>query len=177
MWITSCAGGVEMHKVGERVLYGSNGVMEIVDVREETIADVTRKYYVMCEVGSVVKTMTFVPVDNKNLVAAMRPLLTKDEIMQLLSRVKSLPDVEWQNDNRIRSEKFRRIIESGDREGMISLIKTIYENGKRRESEGKKNYLADENFMRKAERLICAEFSAVLGIPESEVPEFIAQNI
>ena len=73
-------------------------------------------------------------------------------------------------------ENFRSIIESGDREGIISLIKTVTENGKRRESEGKKNHLTDENFMRKAEKLLFAEFATVLEIPEADVPGFIEEN-
>ena len=40
-------------------------------------------------------------------------------------------------------------------------------------AEGKKNYIADENSMHRAEKLIATEFSLVLGIPESEVADFI----
>ena len=64
----------------------------------------------------------------------------------------------------------------GDREGMISVIKAVYENGVKRHEEGKKNYLADENIMRKAEKVIYSELSIVLGIPENEVADFITAN-
>jgi len=165
-----------MHSIGEKIVYGSSGIMQIVDVREELVGDVKRKYYVLCELNSTSSSQTFVPVENKKLVDAMRPLLTKEEIMDIISRIKDIPEVEWQRDNRIRSERFRSIIESGDREGIIALIKTVYENGKRRSEEGKKNYLADENFMRKAQKLLYSEFSIVLGIPESEVESFIESN-
>ena len=77
-----------MHKVGEKIMYGANGLMEIVDVRTETIADEPRKYYVLQELNSRSASQTFVPVDNKKLVASMRPLLTKSEIEQLLAKAK-----------------------------------------------------------------------------------------
>jgi len=168
-----------MHNVGEKIMYGASGLMEIVDVREEMIADAPRKYYVLQELHSRSTSQTFVPVDNKRLVASMRPLLTKSEIEELLSKVKEnrLPPVEWHKDNRMRSEQFKRIIESGDREAILSVIRSVYENGVKRQQEGKKNYLADENLMRKAERLIAVEFSEVLGISEEDVSEYIKKYV
>ena len=165
-----------MFSAGEKIVYGSNGVMEIVDIREEAIGDVKHEYYVLRELNSTSSSQTFVPRANKKLVESMRPLLTKDEVMDIIKRIKDIPEVKWQKDNRVRSEYFRSIIESGDREGIVALIKTVYENGKKRSEEGKKNYLADENFMRKAERLLYSEFSVVLGIPENEVQKFIEEN-
>ena len=38
-------------------------------------------------------------------------------------------------------------------------INSIYNTGKKRTEEGKRNYLSDENAMRKAEKLIYSEFS------------------
>ena len=168
-----------MHKVGEKIMYGANGLMEIVDVREETVADEPRRYYILRSLKARGASETYVPVDNKSLVDSMRPLLTREQIDALLRKAKenSLCDVEWHNDNRARSEQFRKTIESGDREGTLSLIKAIYENGIKRQSEGKKNFLSDENIMRKAERLIIEEFSEVLGISEDAVGDYIKRAV
>ena len=168
-----------MHNVGEKIMYGASGLMKIVDIREEIIADVPRKYYILQDIHSKSTSQTFVPMDNKKLVSSMRPLLTKDEIEELLSKVKEkkLSGVEWHNDNRLRSEQFKKIIESGDREAILSIIRTVYENGVKRQQEGKKNYLTDENLMRKAERLISAEFAEVLGISEDEVSDYIRKHV
>jgi CarD family transcriptional regulator len=141
--------------------------------------DEPRTYYVLRELNAKSTSQTYVPVDNKKLVGLMRPLLTKSEIEALLSKAKEnrLSDVEWQNDNRMRSESFKKIIESGDREGILSLIRTVYENGVKRQQEGKKNFITDENLMRKAERLLSEEFAEVLGIPEDEVAEYIKKAV
>lgn len=165
-----------MYCIGDRIVYGSNGIMEIVDIREESIGDVTRKYYVLSDLRANVSSQTYVPIDNERLVATMRPLLTKDEVMKIISRIKTIPESKWCDDNRVRTEIFREVIESGDTVGMISLIKAINANGIKRHEEGKKNFLADENLMRKAEKMIFAEFSEVLGIPENEVGAFIAEH-
>jgi hypothetical protein len=53
------------------------------------------------------------------------------------------------------------------------MIDLVSKTGERREAEGKKNFIADENSMRRGEKLISSEFSLVLGIPESEVKAYI----
>ena len=162
-----------MRCVGEKIVYGGVGLMEIVDVREESFADVPRKYYVLREVSSSSDSQTFVPVDNQRLTSSMYPILTKEEACSLLSRISSIRCLEWHNDNRIRAEKFKAIIDSGNREGLLSLIKTVHEANSCRRKEGKKKSLADENALRKAEKLLYSELAEVLDITEAEVAEMI----
>ena len=166
-----------MHKIGDNILYGASGVMTIVDIREESIGDVSRSYYVLRPTLIRSESLTFVPADNERLVSSMRPLLTKSEIITLIHSAKDAPELDWIKENRARSESFKRIMESGDRAKMISMIRAINESGARREAEGKKNFLSDENAKSKAEKLLFSEFSVVLGIPEDEVPAFIEKEI
>jgi CarD family transcriptional regulator len=165
--------GGRMHSIGDRVVYGANGVMEIVDVREESIGDVSRSYYVLTSVCNRSDSLIFVPCDSERLVSAMRPLLTRDEAIDLIRRIDSLPDIEWIESNRARAEHFKKLMESADREAMFSMIRAIDENAKRREAEGKKNFLTDETARQKAERLLYSELSLVLEIPTEEIPSFI----
>ena len=51
-------------------MYGATGLMRIVDIREETVLDEARKYYVLEELGARSASKTFVPVDNKNASSA-----------------------------------------------------------------------------------------------------------
>ena len=166
-----------MHNIGDKIIYGSNGVMTIVDIREEAFGDVNHKYFVLHPVGVRSESLTFVPTDNERLVSMIRPLLTREQILDLLHSVKDMPECEWIKDNRARSEYFKNIMDSGDRAKMISMIRAIYNTGLRRIEEGKKNFLADENAMHKAENLLYSEFSIVLGIPEEEVPAFVEKEI
>ena len=166
-----------MHKIGEKVLYGAAGVMTIVDIREESIGDVSRSYYVLNSAVRRSDSLTYVPTDNEKLVSAMRPLLTEDEIKTLLHSAKDMEPIAWVPENRARSEYFKRVMESGDREKMVAMIIAIDENAKRREAEGKKNFLSDENAKQKAEKLLHTEISVVLGIPEEDVPAYIEKEI
>lgn len=162
-----------MYGIGDRVVYGAFGVMEIVDIAEQSFGDVTKQYYVMKEYSSPSSSLTYVPLDNELLTEQMKPLLTKDEIAEVIRAAKKSPLLDWIEDNRARSEYYKKLLGTADRLKLLCMIDTVYQTGIRRESEGKKNYIADENSMHRAKKLIATEFSLVLGIAESEVPEFI----
>lgn len=166
-----------MYGIGEKIVYGAQGVMEVVDIVDQSIGDVTRKYYVLKEYSTPSSSLTYVPVDNEALVSQLLPLLTKDEIIAAIRESKSSSPLEWVEENRARSEMYKRILATADRAKLLAMINLVCETGVRRESEGKKNYIADENIMKKAQKTINTEFSLVLGIPEDEVEEFIKQTV
>ena len=162
-----------MYSIGDKVVYGALGVMEILDITEQVMDDVARKYYVLKEYDSRSTSLTYVPLDNEALVGQMQPLLTEDEIVEVVRAAKSSPLLDWIEDNRARSEYYKKLLGTADRVKLLCMINTVIETGIRREAEGKKNYIADENSMNRAKKLIATEFSLVLGISESEVEEYI----
>lgn len=166
-----------MHKIGDKIMYGASGVMTIVDIREESVGDVCRSYYVLRHTLSKTESLTFVPADNEKLALNMRPLLTKEEIMSFLHGANEITPVKWINENRARQDFFKKIMESGDREQMIAMIIAIEQNASRREAEGKKSFLSDENAKQKAKRLLYSEIAIVFGIPEEEVGAFVKGEI
>ena len=99
-----------MRNIGDKVVYGASGVMEIVDIRDETVLGESRKYYVLKELLSGSSSMTYVPVDNEELVSTMRPLLSRDEIIAIIREVKAAPPKEWIDDNRLRSQQAEDIV-------------------------------------------------------------------
>ena len=162
-----------MYAIGERVMYATLGVVEIVDVVEQLGGDEMKKYYVLKEYASPNSSLTYLPLDNEQLLANLKPLLTREEIETAIRTAKDSPPLEWIEDNRVRADYYKKVLASLDRTKMLVLIDTVIETGKKREKQGKKNFIADENSMRKAEKLLTTEFALVLGIPESEVHAFI----
>lgn len=165
-----------MLKVGDKIVYGANGVMTIIDIREESFGGACRSYYVLAPMHSKSESQVFVPTDSERLVSMMRPLVTKEEIFEMFSGSAILPEVRWIEANRARQEHFKKILESGDRREILAVIRAIDESAKQREMQGKKNFLADENIKLRATNILYSEISVVLGIPEDEVGEFI-QNL
>jgi RNA polymerase-interacting CarD/CdnL/TRCF family regulator len=166
-----------MFKIGDNVVYGGNGVMTVVDIREELLGDSARRYYVLHPYGSSSESLFFVPTDNEKLVSIISPLLSREEYISVFRSVKELPDCEWSSDGRSRTELFRSILDSCDRSSIVAMIRTIYKMGAVRASLGKKNFVSDENVLRKAERILATEISIVFGIDESEVKDTVLREI
>ena len=161
-------------KIGDVLMYGSTGLVKIIDKRREDAFGTERDYYILREIGSFSESQIFVPTDNEKLVSNMRSLISASEARELLSR-EERTDIEWNKDNRIRSEKFRKIIDSGDREMQLSLISLINKVREARIKEGKKSFLLDENALEKAKRLITCEFSFVLGCEPEEIRKILSE--
>ena len=166
-----------MYKIGEKVLYGVNGVMTIVDIREECITDTPRKYYVLRSTLGRSESQVFVPADSELVASYMHPLLSKEEIDAILKEPIDVSMIEWHENNRVRNDKFRRLLELGDRRCMLAMIRAIYENGLRRMEIGKKNFLADEAAKQRAEKLLASEITVVFDIDEQMALKIVKEKI
>jgi CarD family transcriptional regulator len=108
----------------------------------------------------------------------MRKLITKEEIDSLLGAVKDA-SVEWINDRKKRTELFEGIIKSNDILGILRLIGCLYVKREELMGHGGNKRLAfsDQEVLERAERLIEDEFSFVLGIPKTDISEYIKSRI
>lgn len=165
-----------MNNIGDTVVYGSSGVMSIVDITDEVVLGTRRRYYVLCADAGGTMARTFVPLDNEKLTSQMLPLLSKEEALGIIRGMKTYPELTWIEESRARHEHFKSIMESGDRAKILAMIRSIKDAGLRRLEQGKKNYLSDEGLMAKAEKILYRELSIVLGIPEEDIPAFIEEE-
>ncbi len=166
-----------MYKIGENLVYASNGVMCVVDIRDEQIGDTSRSYYVLRSAFGKSESLVFVPTDNDRLTSLMHPILTREEAEKFLSLPIDLSLIEWNENSRARTEYFKRVIESGERARILAMIRAIYESGLRREAQGKKNFLSDETVKQRAEKLLSSELSIVLSISEDEALALIKNKV
>ena len=166
-----------MYKIGENLVYASNGVMYVVDIRDEQIGDTSRSYYVLRSAFGKSESLVFVPTDNDRLTSLMHPILTREEAEKFLSLPIDLSLIEWNENSRARTEYFKRVIESGERIRILAMIRAIFESGLRREAQGKKNFLSDETVKQRAEKLLSSELSIVLSISEDEALALIKNKV
>ena len=164
-----------MFEIGSLVVYGSGGVYRIDDIRNEDFSGSTRKYYVMSGIDSA-STTVFVPIDSELLTARMKPLATKEEIDGLIADM-PIEALDWPTDTKARNEKFRNIIENGDRAELLRLMRTVYLKKQELTAAGRRLYATDENNFKRAEKMILDEFSAVLGVDGDEVIKMIADRV
>lgn len=161
-----------MFQVNDKVLYGSNGVCELVDIDERDCGGRMVEYYILKPIYAANSTV-FVPINNEKLTSKMRHVLTKEQIDNMIH---SIPEdnQEWITDERTRKEKFRDIVNRADTFELIQLIEALLEHQREVVERGKKLHIADERMLREAEKMICDEFAYVLGISQDAVPGYIA---
>ncbi len=164
-----------MFQINDTVIYGSHGVCTISEIARQTIDGKDVNYYVLTPAFEG-KFTIFVPVDNDALTGKMRKILSADEIHALL---KAMPDEEliWIDDDNARKEHFRIILQDGDRQELIRLIKTLYVQQQRRKESGKRLLVADERTFQDAERLLYEEFAYVLNLERDQVLPYIISQI
>lgn len=164
-----------MFSIGDTVLFGTEGVFVIEQITQKEICGKTADYYAL---KSKFKdnSVVYLPVANKELTEKIRPLLTEDEIIELLGNI-SDSDEMWIDDNKLRKEKFMDILQGGCREEIIRLADAIYHRQQILKLNHRKLSLADERILKEAERIIAMEFSFVLNIEQKDVGEYIRNHM
>ena len=164
-----------MFQVNDMVLYGTNGVCKLVDIDVRDCGGRMVEYYILKPIYASNSTV-FVPVNNEKLTSKMRYVLTKEEIDE---KIRLIPESSpgWIDDERTRKERFKDIVSRADTFELIQLIKTLLEHQEAVMARGKKLHVADERMLQEAEKMICDEFSYVLGISKEEVPCYITDSM
>ena len=157
-----------MFEVGSRVVYRSEGVCTVSDIREESFGAIggKEKYYILTPVREERSTL-FVPVNNERLCGMMRKILTAKEINALCEALRN-ERMEWIEENRARNGEHRNILSDGDREKLIVLVNTIVARTEEMASVGKKITGGDEGSLRRAITMLYAEFSETTDISSED---------
>lgn len=164
-----------MLQIGSQVVYGIHGVCNIVEIEIRTVDRKKVEYFVLAP-NEQPNARFYVPMHNEVAVSKLRPLLTKEELEALLSSEDAHKDC-WINDENRRKQKYRELVNNADRAALISMIRVLHRHREEQQAAGRKFHLCDENFLRDAHKLLCSEFSVVLGIPHSEVDAYIKMKL
>ena len=164
-----------MWKLSDTVVYGSAGVCKITDIREEMFVDEKRTYFILKPLYDE-KTTIHVPAFNERLMSKIKPVLKKNEALLL---IKSIPDIEplWIESDKLRQEKYKEVLDGGDRTLLISVIKALYNRKNELSEKGKKMRSSDEYAFKDAEQLFHNECAHVFSLPREEVHQFIISKI
>lgn len=155
-----------MFQVSDVIIYGAQGVCQIIGIEEKSVSGVKKSYYVLKPVQDKGSTI-FAPKDNEVVLKKMRRLLTRDEVHELIDSMQT-EDGMWISNEVERKELYRGILARGDHRELIKMIKAIYAHKVQREAEGKRLHLSDERFFKDAEQLLYNEFQYVLDISSKD---------
>ena len=164
-----------MYKIGDIVIYGAEGLCRIVDITEKKFGKEVIEYYVLESIDSSDST-TYVPMHNEKSMSKMRHILREDEIVEI---IKQFPanDMPWIDNDRERQKVFRDTLLFGNSKDIIRLARTIHLHQKKQEAQGRKLHMADERFLKDAERMIFDEIAYVMKIEKDQVLDFITENM
>ena len=162
-----------MFKVGDKVLYGSDGVCKIIDITEKSFNDVSAMFYVLEPIFSNSSTF-FVPTENEKLTSKMKYILSLDELEKITE--KKPPKSQWQTNDLLRKENFKMVISGGSIEDIVSVLRLIAEHKKEIEPMGKKLHKADESVYKDALKIIYEEFSLYKDLTKDDVEKIVLRE-
>lgn len=164
-----------MFQTGDTILYGTHGVCTIQSIEEMNFSGQKQEYYILNPVYNKASTI-YVPIHNEKLTAKMNRILSAEEIYELIH---SMPDEKtiWIENESARKERFQQIVSGNNRQELVQLIKTLYLHQEKQKEKGKKLHIADERFLKEAEKLLYNEFALVLKMEPNQVLPFIMGQI
>ena len=160
-----------MFQVGENVIYGSHGVCVIVSTEERVIDRKHIKYFILEPINQK-GSRYMIPYENPVALSKIRRLLTRDELEDLLFS-ENVRRFQWISDENTRKQKYKELINSGDRAALLGMIHVLHQHKKDQIELGKKFHQCDESFLNDAQKLLAEEFSLVLEI----APECVAKYV
>lgn len=161
----------EMFQVGDQVVYGMHGVCVISGVEERTIDRKAIQYFVLTPVERT-DAQYYVPMHNEAALSKMRPVITKEELNDMLESDAVTQD-SWIADENLRKQRYKELITGGDRVALVQMVRSLHQHKKMQYAAGRKFHLCDENFLRDAEKLLGSEFSLVLQMSQEEVGAYM----
>lgn len=164
-----------MYQVEQQVLYAGHGICKIVAIESMRFGKTRAKYYCLQPVEQK-DARFYVPVDNEAAVSKLRPIATKEELLELLHSDEVRVSA-WIPEENQRKLRYRELITSGDRTELLRMIHTIHGHKEQLAAAGKKLHQCDEGFLHDAQKQLNAEFSLVFGLTPGEVSGFITSEM
>lgn len=160
-----------MFEKDEAVVYGNQGVCVICDISTMKFGKEKREYYVLKPVYDENSTI-YVPTDNESVTSKMRKVMGKKDIERLIDSIAD-EAIGWISDDGIRREFCESVINGGSRRELMKMIKMLYMQQQNVKLQKKHLRLADEKYLKEAEKMINEEIAYVMKIDRNRVSEYI----
>ncbi|HIU31438.1 MAG TPA: CarD family transcriptional regulator [Candidatus Caccousia avistercoris] len=162
--------------VNDVVAYGSNGIFRITAITKQKIGKTEMEYYVLKPVYERGGSTIYVPTGNPRLAHKLRSVLSEQEVYELLNQLSAAP-VSWIESQEDRKELYKKILSEGNQRDMMRAVRALHLRQEEQQAKGKRLYLADERFLKEAEKLLCYEFAAALHMEPNQIPSLITEKL
>lgn len=164
-----------MYKIGEYVVYGIHGVCSVTDLEERVIDRKQVTYLVLEPVGQG-GSRYLVPTHNAAAMSKLRYMLSRNDLERLLMSQQVHTDG-WIADENRRKQVYRELINSGEPEKLLQMVRALYLHRDAQYAAGKKCHICDENFLRDAEKQIVGELCIVLDMAPEEAKDYLKRKL
>lgn len=159
-----------MYKIGDYVVY-KREVCKISGIVNNYFSS-GKQYYIMHQIDDESLSIN-VPPDNK--LGLLRNVISKEEAEELINKIYHISPIEV-NDKMIDNE-YRNLMNSMQLEDLIKIIKTTYLRNDERIKNGKKAGDKDNNYFKKAEKILYNELSVSLNMSYEEVKKYVFDRV
>lgn len=164
-----------MFEIGERIIYGSEGVFTVLEYSSSPVdKNDDRTFYVLRSSFGGESSIIYTPVDNSKV--TMRRIMTREQALSLVERIPSILPLTVEIEKQ-RRDIYRDVIAHADAEGYVSLIKTVYERREQYARQKKRVSDTDADYEKKAKYCLYGELASALELQISEVERFIGERI
>jgi len=160
-----------MYQIGDWVVYGVHGVCHVIGV-EKQLVNRKRTQYLVLEPLVQTESRFYLPIENPAAMAKLKNVLSKEELLDLLSSDMVQQDI-WIVDENQRKQHYRELISSGDRISLMKMVTSLYRYKELQMAAGRKFHQSDENFLRDAEKLLSSEIALVMALSQEEARNFL----
>ncbi len=165
-----------MFRIGDFIVYGSDGVFEIVGIESKCFAGMNQKndYYVLQSKENK-NNKLFVPINNEQLCSKIKKILNYKEIIKLIKE--NDVKIDWISDNKLRSKYYKDVINSYDRATIVAIIRHLYQIKANKQDSSKRLYSVDEDALKRMSFALYSELSFAMEITPEQVIPFICNEI
>ena len=164
-----------MYQVGEKIIYGSNGVCIIEGIKmiESPGTGEEKAYYVIKPMFQECRISA--PVDTKMF---MRPIISVEEAHALLEGL-PLIDAQPYFNTALRQlqDYYEKRMASRDCNDLASMLISLYRKREQMLGQKRKFGAIDERYMKRAEDLLFGELSVVLDMTKAEVRQAVNDKL
>lgn len=155
-----------MFKVGELIIYSGHGICRIDDICEKTFNGITKKYYVLHPIDDDHRLTIHTPVDNDKV---LKLKLMNEEEANTILQILEGEALEWIDKPHLRNQVFHDIVNSGNREEIAKLLKTLIKKKQQVEKDGRKFYESDSRLLTEIQDILFKELSIALDTTNDEI--------
>lgn len=164
-----------MFEKGDYIVYGTSGVCKVDDITTMNMDGVSKErlYYVLSPLNQAGGRI-FTPVDNQK--SLMRGIASEEEAENLIAEMPMIEAL-WIANDKQREAGYKECMKSCDCREWVKIIKALYARKQERVAQGKKITSTDEKYLKMAEDALYSELSIPLGIPRSEMVDYINARV